>query len=213
MLGQIGIEREFGLSVARLHFPLIQNDESDFYLLGWGRSALRQPVCLRIPRARHRGRARRLERSNYSDPEFDAKIQSRWRPRRTSEGRDAPNRRDLAAGAGGQGLTDGSQPGPGLCGAGRRQRRRRSPKNQPSMTRSPSTEATSVRVSLPRPAAPPFPAMWLSSLDAPCASRSSLMLVVGNLLHPSAMSANPVDQLVGQEASVADARPCASGWG
>jgi peptide/nickel transport system substrate-binding protein len=36
MLGQIGIDVNLNAQSKSLHFPLIQNEETDFYMLGWG---------------------------------------------------------------------------------------------------------------------------------------------------------------------------------
>jgi peptide/nickel transport system substrate-binding protein len=76
MLGQIGIRVALEARSKTLHFPEIQRDEVDFYLLGWGVQTYDSENILtflyRTKGDRHGG----WNGTRYSNPEIDAKIEA-----------------------------------------------------------------------------------------------------------------------------------------
>jgi peptide/nickel transport system substrate-binding protein len=76
MLGRIGIDVNLNAQTRSLHFPLIENWETDFYLLGWGVPTFdSQYVFDFLVHTREEGYGS-YNGSRYSNPELDAKIES-----------------------------------------------------------------------------------------------------------------------------------------
>ncbi len=76
MLGRIGIDVNLNAQTRSLHFPLIENWETDFYLLGWGVPTFdSQYVFDFLVHTREEGYGS-FNGSRYSNPELDAKIES-----------------------------------------------------------------------------------------------------------------------------------------
>jgi peptide/nickel transport system substrate-binding protein len=76
MLGQIGIEVNLNAQSRSQHFPLIQNGETDFYLLGWGVPTFDSEYIFNFlthSKTEDRGS---WNATGYSNPELDAMIQT-----------------------------------------------------------------------------------------------------------------------------------------
>jgi peptide/nickel transport system substrate-binding protein len=76
MLGQIGMQVALDAKSKSLHFPLIQNLETDFYLLGWGVPTFDSEYIFSFlvhTRADNYGS---WNATRYSNPDLDAKIKS-----------------------------------------------------------------------------------------------------------------------------------------
>ena len=76
MMGQIGIDVNLVAQSRSLHFPLIANWETDFYLLGWGVPTFDSEYNFNFlvhTRTEDRGS---WNGTRYSNPDVDAKIQS-----------------------------------------------------------------------------------------------------------------------------------------
>ena len=76
MLGRIGITVNLNAQSKALHFPLIQNATTDFYLLGWGVPTYDSEYIFNFlvhTRGNDRGT---WNPTGYSNPELDAQIQS-----------------------------------------------------------------------------------------------------------------------------------------
>ena len=76
MLGQIGIDANLVSQSRSLHFPLIQNRETDFYLLGWGVPPFDSQYVFDFLVHSTEDARGGWNGSRYSDPELDAKIRS-----------------------------------------------------------------------------------------------------------------------------------------
>lgn len=76
MLGQIGIRVNLVAQSRSLHFPLIQNGETDFFLLGWGVPTYDSEYIFTFLYHTRDGSYGTWNAIGYSDPEVDAKIQS-----------------------------------------------------------------------------------------------------------------------------------------
>ncbi len=76
MLGQIGIRINLEAQSRSLHFPLIQNDQSDFYLLGWGVPTYDSEYIFTFLYHTREGSYGSWNAIGYSNPEIDAKIES-----------------------------------------------------------------------------------------------------------------------------------------
>ncbi len=76
MLGRIGINANLVAQSRTLHFPLIQNRETDFYLLGWGVPTFDSQYVFDFLVATREGARGGWNGSNYSNPEADALIEA-----------------------------------------------------------------------------------------------------------------------------------------
>ena len=76
MLGRIGIRANLVAQSRNLHFPLVQNGESDFYLFGWGVPPFDSQYVFDFLIHSREGDLGGWNASNYSNPEIDAKIES-----------------------------------------------------------------------------------------------------------------------------------------
>lgn len=76
MLGQIGIDANLVSQSRSLHFPLIQNRETDFYLLGWGVPPFDSQYVFDFLVHSTEGARGGWNGSRYSNPEIDEKIRS-----------------------------------------------------------------------------------------------------------------------------------------
>jgi peptide/nickel transport system substrate-binding protein len=76
MLGQIGITVNLNSQSKSLHFPLIQNGETDFYLLGWGVPTYDSEYIFNFLVHTKEGDRGSWNPTGYSNPELDAKIVS-----------------------------------------------------------------------------------------------------------------------------------------
>ncbi len=76
MLGQIGIRVNLEAQSRSLHFPLIQNNETDFFMLGWGVPTYDSEYIFTFLYHTRDGSYGTWNTLDYSDPEIDAKIQS-----------------------------------------------------------------------------------------------------------------------------------------
>ena len=76
MLGRTGISVNLNSQTRSLHFPLIENWETDFYLLGWGVPTFDSQYVFDFLVHTREGGYGAFNGSRYSDPELDAKIQS-----------------------------------------------------------------------------------------------------------------------------------------
>jgi peptide/nickel transport system substrate-binding protein len=76
MLAQIGITANLSALPRAQHFPLIANDETDFYLLGWGVPTYDAEYIFNfLYHTRTEGRGS-WNGTRYSNPEMDAMIES-----------------------------------------------------------------------------------------------------------------------------------------
>ena len=76
MLGRIGMSVNLVSQTRSLHFPLIENWETDFYLLGWGVPTFDSQYVFDFLVHSREGGYGAFNGSRYSNPELDAKIQS-----------------------------------------------------------------------------------------------------------------------------------------
>lgn len=76
MLGRIGISANLIAQSRTLHFPMIQNREVDFYLLGWGVPTFDSQYVFDFLVATREGARGGWNGSGYSNPEVDALIQA-----------------------------------------------------------------------------------------------------------------------------------------
>ncbi len=76
MLGQIGVKAPLASRPITQHSPLIQNAETDFYLLGWGVPTFDSAYTLNDLVHTKSGHYGAYNPGGYSNPELDAKIES-----------------------------------------------------------------------------------------------------------------------------------------
>ncbi len=76
MLGQIGIKVTLASRPVAQHSPIIQNAETDFYLLGWGVPTFDSAYIFNDLIHTKEGHYGAYNPSGYTNPELDAKIQS-----------------------------------------------------------------------------------------------------------------------------------------
>jgi peptide/nickel transport system substrate-binding protein len=76
MLGQIGIQVTLASRPVAQHSPLIQNDETDFYLLGWGVPTFDSAYIFNDLIHSKSGHFGAYNPSGYSNADLDAKIES-----------------------------------------------------------------------------------------------------------------------------------------
>ncbi len=76
MLARIGINVDLNAQTRSLHFPLIENWETDFYLLGWGVPTFDSQYVFDFLVHTREGSYGSFNGSRYSNPELDAKIQA-----------------------------------------------------------------------------------------------------------------------------------------
>ncbi|MBK5928666.1 ABC transporter substrate-binding protein [Rhodobaculum claviforme] len=76
MLGRIGINANLVAQSRTLHFPMIQNNEVDFYLLGWGVPTFDSQYVFDFLVHSTEGARGGWNGSNYANPEVDALIQA-----------------------------------------------------------------------------------------------------------------------------------------
>jgi peptide/nickel transport system substrate-binding protein len=76
MLGQVGIKVTLASRPVAQHSPLIQNSETDFYLLGWGVPTFDSAYIFNDLIHTNEGDFGAYNPSGYTNPELDAKIQS-----------------------------------------------------------------------------------------------------------------------------------------
>ena len=74
MLGQIGVTVNLNAQSKSLHFPLIQNGETDFYLLGWGVPTYDSEYVFNFLVHTKDGERGSWNPTGYANPELDAKI-------------------------------------------------------------------------------------------------------------------------------------------
>ncbi len=76
MMAQIGINVDLNAQTRSLHFPLIENWETDFYLLGWGVPTFDSQYVFDFLVHTREGSYGSFNGSRYSNPELDAKIEA-----------------------------------------------------------------------------------------------------------------------------------------
>jgi peptide/nickel transport system substrate-binding protein len=76
MLARIGMNVNLVSQTRSLHFPLIENWETDFYLLGWGVPTFDSQYVFDFLVHSREGAYGSFNGSRYSNPELDAKIES-----------------------------------------------------------------------------------------------------------------------------------------
>ena len=76
MMAQIGINIDLNAQTRSLHFPLIENWETDFYLLGWGVPTFDSQYVFDFLVHTREGSYGSFNGSRYSNPELDEKIQA-----------------------------------------------------------------------------------------------------------------------------------------
>lgn len=76
MLGQIGVKVTLASRPITQHSPLIQNSETDFYLLGWGVPTFDSAYIFNDLIHSQEGHYGAYNPGGYTNPELDAKIQS-----------------------------------------------------------------------------------------------------------------------------------------
>ncbi|TVP73104.1 MAG: ABC transporter substrate-binding protein [Rhodobacteraceae bacterium] len=76
MMAQIGIRVDLNAQTRSLHFPLIENWETDFYLLGWGVPTFDSQYVFDFLVHTREGSYGSFNGSRYSNPELDAKIEA-----------------------------------------------------------------------------------------------------------------------------------------
>jgi peptide/nickel transport system substrate-binding protein len=76
MLARINIRVDLNAQTRSLHFPLIENWETDFYLLGWGVPTFDSQYVFDFLVHTREGSYGSFNGSRYSNPDLDAKIQS-----------------------------------------------------------------------------------------------------------------------------------------
>ncbi len=75
MLGQIGVTVNLNAQSKALHFPLVQNGTTDFYLLGWGVPTYDSEYVFNFLVHTKDGERGSWNPTGFSDPELDAKIE------------------------------------------------------------------------------------------------------------------------------------------
>ena len=76
MLGRIGIEVDLVAQGKALHFPLVQNGETEFYMLGWGVPTFDSEYVFNFLVHTRGDELGSWNNTGFSDPELDAKIVS-----------------------------------------------------------------------------------------------------------------------------------------
>jgi peptide/nickel transport system substrate-binding protein len=76
MLARINIAVDLNAQTRSLHFPLIENWETDFYLLGWGVPTFDSQYVFDFLVHTREGSYGSFNGSRYSNPELDAKIEA-----------------------------------------------------------------------------------------------------------------------------------------
>ncbi|MGY6548163.1 MAG: ABC transporter substrate-binding protein [Roseinatronobacter sp.] len=76
MMAQIGIRVDLNAQTRSLHFPLIENWETDFYMLGWGVPTFDSQYVFDFLVHTRTGSYGSFNGSRYSNPELDEKIQA-----------------------------------------------------------------------------------------------------------------------------------------
>ena len=76
MMAQIGINVDLNAQTRSLHFPLIENWQTDFYLLGWGVPTFDSQYVFDFLVHTREGSYGSFNGSRYSNPDLDAKIQA-----------------------------------------------------------------------------------------------------------------------------------------
>ncbi len=76
MLGRIGIDVTLNSQTRSLHFPLIENWETDFYMLGWGVPTFDSAYIFNFLVHTREGSYGAYNGGRYSNPEVDAMIES-----------------------------------------------------------------------------------------------------------------------------------------
>jgi peptide/nickel transport system substrate-binding protein len=76
MFGRIGVRVDLEAQVKERHFPLIENLETDFYLLGWGVPTYDSEYVFNFLYHTQTDRYGGWNATRYSNPEMDEKIQS-----------------------------------------------------------------------------------------------------------------------------------------
>jgi peptide/nickel transport system substrate-binding protein len=76
MLGQIGIDVNLNAQSKAQHFPLIQNGETNFYMLGWGVPTYDSEYVFNFLTHTREGDRGSWNNTGYSNPEMDAQIVS-----------------------------------------------------------------------------------------------------------------------------------------
>jgi len=76
MLGRIGMDVNLVSQSRSLHFPLIENWDTDFYLLGWGVPTFDSAYVFDFMVHTREGAYGSFNGTRYSNPEMDAKIES-----------------------------------------------------------------------------------------------------------------------------------------
>ncbi|CTQ33214.1 ABC transporter substrate-binding protein [Jannaschia rubra] len=76
MLGQIGIKVNLNAQTKALHFPLIENGRTDFYMLGWGVPTYDSEYVFNFLVHTKEGDRGSWNPTGFSDPELDAKIEA-----------------------------------------------------------------------------------------------------------------------------------------
>ncbi len=76
MLARIGVSVDLNAQTRSLHFPLIENWETDFYLLGWGVPTFDSQYVFDFLVHSREGSYGAFNGSRYSNPELDAKIEA-----------------------------------------------------------------------------------------------------------------------------------------
>ncbi len=76
MLARINIQVDLNAQTRSLHFPLIENWETDFYLLGWGVPTFDSQYVFDFLVHSREGSYGSFNGSRYSNPELDAKIEA-----------------------------------------------------------------------------------------------------------------------------------------
>jgi peptide/nickel transport system substrate-binding protein len=76
MLGRIGINVNLVSQTRSLHFPLIENWETDFYLLGWGVPTFDSQYVFDFLVHTREGPTAAFNGTRYSNPELDEKIEA-----------------------------------------------------------------------------------------------------------------------------------------
>lgn len=76
MMGRIGINVNLNSQTRSLHFPLIENWDTDFYLLGWGVPTFDSQYVFDFMVHTREGDYGSYNASKYSNPELDEKIES-----------------------------------------------------------------------------------------------------------------------------------------
>ena len=76
MLGQIGVKVNLDAKPKAQHFPLIQNKETDLYMLGWGVPTFDSEYIFNFLTHTTTDKLGSWNATGYSNPDLDAKIAS-----------------------------------------------------------------------------------------------------------------------------------------